>query len=148
MTGPENNVAVHPSTHCPVCKSPLSKESDLDRNRNAYRFQCLLCGEYEATWDAAINVLPKIVTIERSRLSGAIRERHESHNRGEDWLLVDGDNMRTLLESAPGQNNVSVKMRKLLSAVARQTVPGEPATFPTLRPIHWPTPLVRSNGIT
>jgi nucleoside 2-deoxyribosyltransferase len=112
-------------TKCAVCERNLEKEAEHDLEHGVYAYTCVCCGRFKCT-EESDDVLPRLSTADRVRLSGVMRE-HSS--RGE-FPLIRRDNIESYLTGAPSQFDVATKMRKLLLAVANQTTqPGEWINF-------------------
>jgi hypothetical protein len=117
---------------CPICDRAVDGTSaDRDFARDLYRFNCDRCGEFTITWDAAKNMLPRMPDVDRVRLCGVLRERHETRQTNTEVAHVSRESIPVLLSNAPQTFDVAIKVRKLLSGIARRCQgPGITLGFP------------------
>ena len=120
---------------CPICQQkvdPLERQPEF--NRGVYHWDCPRCGRFRCVEETIYGgFLPDLSTADRIRMIGVIREQSErvSAHHFTEWPIILMGNIEAFLADVPDQFDVATKVRKLLSAVARQTTqPGEWINFP------------------
>src|SRR5262245_18871469 len=108
---------------CPVCQNVFGPDNATrDVASDDYNLNCGRCGRYSATWDVVNNILQQLTMVDLIRLRGAIREQSElAAKNGKDALVISRDNIDAYLSAAPDLFDAPAKVRKLLSAIARNS---------------------------
>ena len=98
---------------CGLCDYPLQKI--FSDSRNFFSYDCWRCGSVKITEDAVL-LLKGHPEIERPKLSGFCRERHELKKLPVEILT---NNLKSLIAGTP--NSISQKENKILEHIKRNT---------------------------
>lgn len=107
---------------CPLCEHQGGVSARPDKGESA-KVECPRCGRYIISADAH-SAVRLWTQADKHRLIGAIREA--SQRQSGIHIEVLSYSLESLLATAPGPFDVSIKARKLLSALARGSMqPGD-----------------------